>query len=204
MSRRDLLRSTTDAATRWGLSSAAHLSMVASTVNAAGGDMEDIVASLPTAKRHRKAAQEETAHTIKEEFISKFKLKKKVVHWDGKVTEFLDTHGLVYKDCNAVVLSVPQCDTKPQFIGAPVVQHGTGQLLAEATLHCLDEWDATDDIIGIAFDTTSTNTGVHEGAAVHIERKIERSLLWLACRHHMAELHVKQPYNKVQGPTKGN
>jgi hypothetical protein len=203
VSRRDLLRSTTDAATRWGLSSAAHLSMVASTVNAAGGNMEDVVASLPTAKRHRKSAQEEMAGGIKEEFKLKFKEQKKVVHWDGKITQFLDAQGLVYQDCNAVVLSVPLSGIKPQFIGAPVVQQGTGQLLAEVTLHCLDEWDARNAIIGIGFDTTSANTGIQEGAAVHIESEIEHSLLWLACRHHMAELHVKHPYNKVQGPTKG-
>ena len=203
VNRKSLLQSTTPAATRFGLSSAAHLAMVASTVNAAGGDMNQIVASLPTAKRHRKSAQQQIAISVRDQFIEKYKGMYKTLHWDGKVTQFLDAQGLVYQDCNAVVLSIPMSARTPQFIGAPVVQRGTGVLLADACMHCLDDWEATEDIIGIGSDTTSANTGIHEGAAVHIEEQLGKPVLWLACRHHMAELHVKHPYDKVQGPTKG-
>lgn len=203
ISRKGLLSATSDAATRWGLSSAAHLGMVSSTVNAAGGNMNDFVASLPTSKRHRKSAQTKLAQSIKEDFMVKHKDSKKVLHWDGKITQFLDEQGLVFQDCNAVVLSIPLSDIRPQFIGAPVVEHATGQQLAAAAIHCVDEWDARDTIIAQVFDTTSANTGLHEGAAVHIENILERCLLWLPCRHHIAELHVKHPYDRVQGPTRG-
>lgn len=203
MSRTELLRATTAAATRYGISSAGHLGMVASTVNAIGGNVYDLVASLPTIKRHRKQEQEKIACKIKAEFIEKFKSHKKILHWDGKVTQFLDAQGLVYQDCNAVVISIPLSGVKPQFIGAPVVKKGSGQLLAEAALHCVDDWEARETIIGTVFDTTSANTGLHEGAAVHIENGLGHSLLWLACRHHVAELHIKHAYDKVQGPTKG-
>ena len=38
----------------------------------------------------------------------------------------------------AVVLNMPLSGVKPQFIGAPVVAHGTGELLATASLlHCV-------------------------------------------------------------------
>ncbi len=203
VSRRKLLHATTDAATRWGLSSAAHLGMVSSTINAAGGDMDQLVASVPTIKRHRKSAQSDIAKVVKEDFIEKYRLFRKILHWDGKVTQFLDEQGLVFQDCNAVVLSVPLSGAKPQFIGAPVVTHGTGQQLAEAALHCVDQWEARDTIIGMVFDTTSSNTGIHEGAAIHIESQINRCVLYLPCRHHIGELHVKHPYDKVQGPTRG-
>lgn len=198
-----LLRATTAAATRWGLSSAAHLSMVSSTINAAGGNMQEMVASLPTAKRHRKEAQAELAKDIKSKYTAKFKSSKKVLHWDGKVTQFRDVQGFVYQDCNAVVLSMPLSGVKPQFIGAPVVQHGTGQLLAASALQCAETWEAKDDIIATCFDTTSANTGIHQGAATVIEETLERPLLWLACCHHGAELHIKHPYDRVQGPTRG-
>ena len=46
----------------------------------------------------------------------------------------LDIQGNVYKDCNAVVVNVPLSNIKPQFIGAPVLEQGTGQLLAAVTL----------------------------------------------------------------------
>ena len=101
---------------------------------------------------------------------------------------------------------MPLSGVKPQFIGAPVVVHGTGELLATASLlHCAFEmWEAKEEIIALVFDTTSSNTGIHQGAAVRIEEQLGRSLLWLTCRHHIAELHIKHPYDAVQGPTKGN
>lgn len=203
VSRKSLLSATTPAATRWGLSTAAHLGMVASTVNAAGGNMQEMVASITTTKRHRKSAQAKLAHKIRTDFTEKHRTHKKLLHWDGKVTQFLDTQGLVYQDCNAVVLSMPMSGVKPQFLGAPVVAHGTGELLGTSALHCAEMWEAKDDIIGAVFDTTSSNTGIHQGATVHIEEQLGRALLWLACRHHIAELHIKHPYDRLQGPTRG-
>ena len=35
---------------------------------------------------------------------------------------------------------------------------------------------------------TSSNTGVHNGTCIPIERKLEKDLLHLACRHHIMEL----------------
>ena len=166
--------------------------------------MQEIVASVSTAKRHRKSAQSDIAEKIRSTYKTDFKATKKVLHWDGKITQFLDTQGLVYQDCNAVVLSTPLSGAKPQFIGAPVVEHSTGELLATTALHCAEMWDAKDDIIATVFDTTSSNTGPHQGAAVRIEKELGHSLLWLACRHHVAELHIKHPYDAVQGPTTGN
>ena len=80
MNRTDLLRATTAAATRYGISSAAHLGMVASTVNVIGGNMDELVASLPTIRRHRKQDQERIACKLTAEFIAKFKSHKKILH----------------------------------------------------------------------------------------------------------------------------
>ena len=85
-----------------------------------------------------------------------------------------------------MVLSMPLSGVKPQFIGAPVVEHGTGQLLATTALHCAEMWEAKDDIVATVFDTTSANTGIHQGAGVCIEKHLGHSLLWLACQHHQS------------------
>ena len=169
ISRKQLLSETTAAATRWGLSSSQHLGMVASTVNAAGGDMLAIVASPATVKRKRKEAQKVIAKRVKREFITNNDSKLKQLHWDGKVTEFYDEHGTSYEDCNAVVISIPLSEKDTQFIGAPVVSQGTGEKLARASLYCAEQWDSTDDLFALVFDTTSSNMGVHQGAAVYIE-----------------------------------
>ena len=126
----------------------------------------------------------------------------KVVHWDGKVVEFIGEHDRSYQDLNAVVLSSP-LELKPKFLGAPVVDSSTGRQLADSTMHTLNVWGATEGIIGAVFDTTSSNTGIREGATAHIEHYNVRAILWLTCRHHVAELHVKHAYDRVQGPTRG-
>ena len=201
VSRKGLLKATTATATRFKLSATAHLAMVSSTINAAGGNMQEVVGSVSTSKRHRKEAQAEAAATIRSTFKEAMP-KYKVIHWDGKVTEFLSEHGRTYQDANAVVLSAP-LHMAPKFLGAPVVDRGTGIQLAEATMNVLTTWGANDGIIGMVFDTTSSNTGIREGAVTHIEERLGHGVLWLACRHHTAELHVKHPYDKVQGPTRG-
>jgi hypothetical protein len=49
------------------------------------------------------------------------------------------------------------------------------------------------------FDTTSSNTGIHKGACVILERLIERKLLHLACRHHIFELIAKAVFFEIFG-----
>lgn len=164
--------------------------------------MQDMVASIATIKRHRKVAQRDTANKIRSAFKADMP-KFKVIHWDGKVTEFLGEHGRTYQDVNAVVLSSP-LEMKPRFLGAPVVNRGTGRQLADSTLHTLQVWGIDEGVIAAVFDTTASNTGIREGAATLIEEELGHAILWLACRHHIAELHIKHPYDRVQGPTRGN
>ena len=84
-SRRSLLRDTTATATRYNISSAAHVAMVASTVKAAGGDVEEFTISHATVKRHRKTEQACQGSMINKSFVIKWKGWPKIIHWDGKM-----------------------------------------------------------------------------------------------------------------------
>ena len=84
----------------------------------------------------------------------------------------------------------------------PVVDRRIGQVLFDATVHALQDWDVM-DFIGTCWDTTASNTGVHECATTHLEDYLGKAFLWLACRHHMAELHIKHTYDRIQGATNG-
>jgi hypothetical protein len=56
-------------------------------------------------------------------------------------------------------------------------------------LEDLEEWDLKANIVAQVFDTTACNTGVRSGAATLLEDcKSMKTLLWLACRHHILEL----------------
>ena len=50
---------------------------------------------------------------------------------------------------------------------------------------------------GLSFDTTSSNTGIQKGAAIRIQKLLQRKVLFLACRHHSAELIAKNVWYKL-------
>ena len=56
--------------------------------------------------------------------------------------------------------------------------------------------------LGICWDTTASNTGCHQGVATHFDQQQEKACLWLACRHHVGELHIKHA-DGIRGATKG-
>ena len=76
----------------------------------------------------------------------------------------------------------------------PSLDSASGVQMMEATLELLEIWKLTGRVIGLVFDTTSSNTGVHRGAAILLEQKITEArpgvsrLLLLGCRHHVDEL----------------
>ena len=57
-------------------------------------------------------------------------------------------------------------------------------------------------IIGLVFDTTFINTGIHKGVTVCLERAFGNNLLQLACRHHVLELLCGAAASLVYGTTK--
>ena len=54
----------------------------------------------------------------------------------------------------------------------------------------------------MVFDTTSSNSGSENGACKLLEDWLGTPILWLACRHHVLELHLKRVVQGVTGKTK--
>ena len=57
----------------------------------------------------------------------------------------------------------------------------------------------SDSIIGLVFDTTSSNTGLAKGSVTKIAKGLDKFLLLLACRHHIMELRIGKFFNTVTG-----
>ena len=55
-------------------------------------------------------------------------------------------------------------------------------------------WNILENIVGICFDTTASNTGNKKGEATLIKIELKRPLLWLACCHNHNELHIKHAF----------
>lgn len=53
-----------------------------------------------------------------------------------------------------------------KFLGAPKINSSTGENIAEVVYDRLRHWNLLDKIKGLSYDTTASNTGIDNGAAV--------------------------------------
>lgn len=117
-----------------------------------------------------------------------------MVHWDGKILS--DLTGRDKVDRIVVLISY---DGTVKFLGAPKVQSGSGKNIAEAIYSILVQWNIAEKVVAACFDTTSTNTGLDNGACTLLSELLGRKLINLACRHHVFELALKNVYEKIFG-----
>jgi len=75
-----------------------------------------------------------------------------------------------------------------KLLGVPKLPAGTGEAQANAVYQLIDDWQLTERIQSMCFDTTASNTGSKAGACAILSQKLQKPLLGLACRHHMHEL----------------
>lgn len=90
-----------------------------------------------------------------------------------------------------------------KWLMVPKLAVGTGVLTGQAVYDAAKEWDLVDNIIGMCFDTTASNTGLNEGACIHIMKHVKRNLLQFAFRHHVFELVVGAAITVCFGPSSG-
>ena len=50
----------------------------------------------------------------------------------------------------------------------------------------------------LLFDTTSSNTGHKTAACISLQKKLDRPLLWLGCRHYVGEIVLKHVWDKLK------
>ena len=70
----------------------------------------------------------------------------------------------------------------------PALPDGKGLTQAEAIFTAIQDWGVTENIKAICCDTTASNLGCRNGAAIHLEQILQTDLLYLPCRHHIYEL----------------
>jgi hypothetical protein len=120
------------------------------------------------------------------------------VHWDGKILE--DITGNEVVDRLPVLISG---SGENQLLSVPKIDHGTGKDSANAVHQAVSDWNLTDKVKGMCFDTTASNTGRKNGACVLLEQKMEKDLLWFPCRHHITELILEAAVSPTLQPSSG-
>ena len=118
------------------------------------------------------------------------------IHWDGKLLE--DSTGKAERLAVMVSGGTAQCK-QGKILSARQIADGTGQSQADEVFRCIDEWNLQDTVRAMSFDTTASNTGAEKGAAVRLEKKMGKKLLYAPCRHHIQELVAKAVWLRLFG-----
>ena len=163
-------------------------------LGASGEDIGTQTLSHSSVNRARKQMRKEEAEKIKSSFKGP---KNAIVHFDGKLlAEYGDRVG----EHLAVMISgnTDQCRSG-KLLSAKKIEDGTGLSQANEVVASLKDWNSDALVIGACFDTTAANTGWLQGACVRIEKDLNRPLLWLPCRHHIAELFLKDAWTSIFG-----
>ena len=83
------------------------------------------------------------------------------------------------------------------------MKRATGPDQTAAIVDALTDWQCLDITIGIVFDNNAANTGKYTGCCVGLEKAKNKALLWLACRYHVYEAHIKHAAQHIRGGTNG-
>lgn len=111
------------------------------------------------------------------------------VHWDGKMVA--DGPGQELAERLPILVSG---EGVSKLLNAPKLPSSKGAAMADAVFATLQDWGLADRVVGMAFDTTASNTGQLSGACLLLQQKLDKHLLHFACRHHILELVVKKVF----------
>lgn len=175
-----------------GLSVRDHTAIQASFITGANGDVNDFSLSVSTTWRHNRVLRKETAEQILKSWN---KPPFCIVHYDSKLIKYIS--GLTDDRITVLISGHPQ--KTPKLLGIPNIPDSTGDSQHKAVFKLLEEWKTIDNIVGAVFDTTSSNSSRWKGSVTLIERRLNHPILWLACRHHVYELHIKHFPEVVMG-----
>ena len=113
---------------------------------------------------------------------------KSTLHFDGKTLKEM-VKGKCMKNDRLAVLVV--CEEESYLFGVPALESSSGENQYNAIMTLLEEFELSYHLIGIVFDTTSSNTGLTKGAVTRVAQALDMFLLQLACRHHVNELRIE-------------
>ena len=160
-----------------------------------GHDPAEFNVNRSSIRRERMKRRQKIAESLRAEFKPTVPL---TIHWDGKLLEDISSKEIV--DRLPILVSGQGVD---QLLCVPKLPSGTGEAAAAAVYEATVAWNIADKIKCLCFDTTSVNSGPRNGACILLEQKLDKDLLWFACRHHMLEIVLEAVVTLSLGPSKG-
>lgn len=149
--------------------------------------------SRSTIRRARKKARQEFNENLNETFKPSYPL---VIHWDGKILPDITSN----KKVDRLPILVSGNGTE-KLLSVPKLTAETGENTSAAVYNAMEQWNVTNQVRAMSFDTTASNTGAKNGSCALLEAKTGRDLLWLACRHHLFEIMLSKIFTICFGPS---
>lgn len=169
--------------------SAAHILSAIASTSQLGENVDRMILSRSAIRRARMKHREAFTVEIKATFLPTVPL---ILHWDGKMLDDMTGPGRQRVDRLPVLVSGQDV---VKLLAVPKLQDGTAHTMTQAVLDTVDEWGLRDKIKGLCFDTTASNTGVHGGVCIRLEKEFGRELLNVACRHHISEIMLGKVFS---------
>ena len=164
--------------------------IAAAVATSLGRDVNELNINRSSIKRARQLHRTCVVSDLKSSIKNDLKNVSLTVHWDSKLLP--DLTGNEKVDRLPILVSGSGVS---QLLAVPKLPNGSGEAMAAAVYTAITDWDIQEQVCAMAFDTTSSNTGLKSGACTLLEDKIGRRLLSFACRHHMFEIVLEQVFS---------
>ena len=191
----------TSALDRTGVSDRQAMHIIVPLAEAVGLEANSVYLSRQTLRRERIKNRKQESKRIQDDIFAKFEEgvdEPWTVHWDGKMLE--DIAGIECVDRLPILLTGFETE---QLLNVPKLASGTGENTSNAVFSALKDWKLVEKVNCMCFDTTSSNTGTQNGACVLLEEKMQKKLLYTACRHHISELLLGAAFQAHMPPSSG-
>lgn len=191
--RKELLTSRLSAALdRCKISDRDAVHLLTACVDALLLDPSIYVINRSSIKRSRENYRQEISENVNSKFHEQ-NLNFVNVHWDSKILPALT--GKMNVDRLPIIATALNVE---QLLGIPQIPSGTGVDVSLAVFETLNRWSLLEKVQAFTFDSTASNTGRLNGACVLLEQRLERDILFLACRHHIYELVLQGVFLEVK------
>ena len=171
--------------------------VIAAVAKNLANDLEEVTLSRSTVRRVRKSNRQTYALQKRNDFAPNAPL---LLHWGGKMLPGLTR---VHADPENRVAVLRSWKNNEMLLGVPNIRSGTGKDHANVCIELLYKWNIADQVRGLVFNTTASNTGINAGACTLIEKALGRELVWVACRHHGMEIVLSSVFTALLGDTTG-
>ncbi|CAD6228486.1 GSCOCG00012049001-RA-CDS, partial [Cotesia congregata] len=163
--------------------------LLISFLEAIGMDASQYIINRTSIKQKREKFREDRAAEIQHR-LKNTELSRLIIHWDGK--NLPDITGRNFIERLPIIISA---EKETKLLSIPKLENSTGRAMTDAVFDALQEYGISEFVVGLCCDTTASNTGQFNGAAVLIEQALERDLLLLPCRHHILEVVLKAVFD---------